>query len=106
MESDVADKLPEHAAIHFHQSGPRPAARYVSGTGVHEECLDHGRWIGLYWSASGQVQRENITADLPGFSPLQLPLHAFDLEIDGQDLRNRWELVSTIGARGPAGRDP
>ena len=94
MKADVADMKCGQTAIHFHQSGPRPAARYVSGTGVHEECLENGRWIGLYWSASGQVQRENVSATLPGFSPLQLPLHAFDLEIDGQDLRNRWELTS------------
>ncbi len=94
MEPDTTDTLPGHTAISFHQSGSRPAARYVSGAGVYEEGLDHSRWIGLYWSASGQVQRENISATLPRFSTLQLPLHAFDLEIDGQDLRNRWELVA------------
>jgi len=95
MESEAAGKLRRDISINFHQSGSRPAARYVSGVGVHEECLDQGRWIGLYWSASGQVQRENVTTNLPGFSTLQLPLHAFDLEIDGQDLRNRWELVAS-----------
>ena len=39
MESDVADKLHNHAAVNFYQSGARRAARYVSGLGVHEECL-------------------------------------------------------------------
>ncbi len=81
--------------IAFHKSGTREAARYVSDSTVHEEALEHGRWIGLYWSASGQVQRENIVAGLPGISTLEFPLHAFELEIDGQDLRNHWELVSS-----------
>ena len=47
----------------------------------------------MYWSASGQIQRENITTGLPGLNPLEFPLHAFDIEIDGQDLRNRWDFV-------------
>ena len=79
--------------IAFHKSGDRPAARYVSATTVCEEALQHGRWIGLYWSACGQVQRENITSGLPGMNSSEFPLHAFDLEVDGQDLRNRWEWV-------------
>jgi hypothetical protein len=74
--------------IAFHKSGTREAARYVSDSTVHEEALENGRWIGLYWSASGQVQRENIAAGLPGLGTLEFPLHAFELEIDGQDLRN------------------
>ena len=81
--------------ISFDQIGERPGARYVSATSVCQEALQESRWIGLYWSASGQVQRENVAAALPGFSVLELPLQAFDLEIDGQDLRNRWELAGT-----------
>ena len=50
MESEVAGKPRGHTAINFHQSGQRPAARYVSGAGVHEECLDQGRW-----KASGET---------------------------------------------------
>jgi len=82
--------------VFFGKSGERPVARYVSATTVREEALDHGRLIGLYWSASGQVQRENLTAGLPGLNPLEFPLHTFDLEIDGQDLRNCWEYVSAV----------
>ena len=88
--------------IAFHKSGTREAARYVSDSTVHEEALENGRWIGLYWSASGQVQRENIAAGLPGLGTLEFPLHAFELEIDGQDLRNHWEFVSSselLGSR-------
>ncbi len=70
--------------------GDRPSARYVSASSVHEEALEHGRLIGLYWSASGQVQRENVTRALPGLDSLRRPLHAFEMEIDGQSLHNRW----------------
>lgn len=76
--------------ITAYTSGDRPAARYVSASTVFEEALADGRWIGLYWSAAGQVQRENTTAGLPGLDPLALPLHTFALEIDGQSLHNRW----------------
>ncbi len=58
--------MPANTAISFHRSGDREAARYVSADAVYEEALEHGRWIGLYWSASGQVQRENVAAGLPG----------------------------------------
>ena len=81
----------------------RPGARYVSSTTVCEEALDRTRWIGLYWSASGQVQRENITNGLPGLNSLEFPLHAFDIEVDGQDLRNRWDFVE---AEERAGKRP
>ena len=82
--------------ISFHTSGGRPAVRYVSGDAVYAEALEHGRWIGLYWSASGQVQRENTTAGLPGLDSLHTPLQAFELEIDGQALHNRWEWVGAL----------
>ncbi len=58
--------MPANMEISFHKSGHRDAARYVSENAVYEEALEHGRLIGLYWSASGQVQRENTAASLPG----------------------------------------
>ncbi len=81
-------------AIAFHQAGKRPTARYVSAAAVCEEALEHGRWIGLYWSATGHVHRENVVPGLPGLDSLKRPLHAFELEIDGQSLHNRWDLVA------------
>jgi alpha-galactosidase len=77
--------------IAFPISGDRPTARYVSSTTVHEEALEHGRLIGLYWSSVGQVQRENVTRALPGLDSLRKPIHTFELEIDGQSLHNRWD---------------
>ena len=84
---------PDNTEIAFYRSANRDAARYVSGTTVREEAMQHGRLIGLYWSASGQVQRENITEKLPGLDPHARPLHVFELEIDGQSLHNRWDWV-------------
>lgn len=79
--------------ISFYQSGTRQAARFVSGEAVYEEALEHGRLIGVYWSASGQAQRENTAAGLPGLDSRSRPLHTFELEIDGQSLHNRWDWV-------------
>ena len=81
--------------IAFHKAGKRPAARYVSDTTVCEEALEHGRWIGLYWSATGHVHRENVVAGLPGLDSRTRLLHVFELEIDGQSLHNRWDLVES-----------
>ncbi len=77
-----------------------PVQRYVSDTTVYEEVLKNTRLLGRYWSASGQVQRENVAAGLPALSELQFPLHSFDLEIDGQDLRSGWEHVSSTQRSG------
>jgi len=93
---------PENTDVAFYKSGTRPAARYVSDTAVYEEALEHGRWIGLYWSACGQVQRENVTTSLPGLDSLLLPLNTFELEIDGQSLHNRWQWVESYER--PGGR--
>jgi alpha-galactosidase len=87
-------------SVHFIPSGDRPSARYVSGSGVYEEALEHGRLIGLYWSAGGQVQRENTTATLPGLDSLRQPIHTFELEIDGQSLHNRWTWASATQREG------
>ena len=86
--------------IVFHQAGKRPTARYVSDAAVYEEALEHGRWIGLYWSATGHVHRENVVPGLPGLDSLKRPLNAFELEIDGQSLYNRWELVKSSSRPG------
>ncbi|HET6429641.1 MAG TPA: glycoside hydrolase family 36 protein [Phycisphaerae bacterium] len=93
---------PAGVEISFPTSGQRPGVRYVSDTTVLEEALEHGRLIGLYWSAAGQVQRENVTTGLPGLDSLRYPLHVFELEMDGQSLHNRWDWVG--GSRRPGPR--
>ena len=83
------------STIQFHSLETRPTARYVSRTTVREEALDNTRLIGLYWSASGQVQREHVTANLmPGMDSRVMPVHVFDLEMDGQRLHNAWDWAN------------
>ncbi|MEI7767476.1 MAG: alpha-galactosidase [Phycisphaerae bacterium] len=94
LNQEIPSK-PHHTEISFYQSGGRPTARYVSGSTVYEESLENGRWVDLYWSAGGQVQRENLTAKLPGLNPSRYPLEGFQLEMDGQLLHNRWEHVGS-----------
>ena len=67
----------------FYTSKERPVVRYCTGATVYEECLQDGRFVGLYWSASGQVQRENVVDTFTGNN-------AFAVEIDGQSLHHRW----------------
>jgi len=53
-------------SVRFYSSNGRPAVCYMSGTTVFEECLcEGGRMAGLYWSATGQVQRENVLCGIP-----------------------------------------
>lgn len=96
MKDSMSETIhPVGVEITFYKSDNRDAARYVSGTTVREEALEHGRPIGLYWSATGQVQRENVVSKLPGMDSLFKPIHVFELEIDGQLLQNHWQVVST-----------
>ena len=79
--------------ISFYRSAERNTVRYVSATTVYEEALEHHRLVGLYWSSTGHVHRENVVTSMPGLDSLKRPLHVFELEIDGQSLHNRWDWV-------------
>lgn len=89
--------------IVFYESKERPVSRFCSDTLVYEECLHNGRYVGMYWSATGQVQRENIVDKLPGkpsifekaYDPIVFPIDSFKLEVDGQSLQNQWEWVES-----------
>lgn len=92
--SEINRERPNGVEVSYFESGDRRVARYVTDTTVREEALENGRLIGLYWSASGQVQRENISQTLPKINPWHRPIHVFELEIDGQSLHNRWDWIS------------
>ena len=77
-------------AAHY-KSGENDVIRFVSGTTVLEEAVKDGCYMGMYWSASNQVHRENTAASiLGGLDPVSCPAASFALEIDGQSLHNRW----------------
>jgi alpha-galactosidase len=94
--SSVPEGRPDNIELEFYERAGMDAARYVSDATVREEVLDGGRFVGLYWSASGQVLREvgpGRGAHKMTLDPLIYPVEAFELEIDGQLLHNRWEWV-------------
>ena len=43
------------------------------------------------------MQRENVVTGLPGLKPMEFPLHAFELEIDGQDRSRGYVGVFRLG---------
>ena len=84
-------------SAHFYQSANRPAVRYISGSTVYEECLQDGRFIGLYWSSACQVHRENVVENIPP-QPRDViwkRLESFSLEIDGQLLDGFWDYADS-----------
>jgi hypothetical protein len=73
-----------NVTISFIQSGERPAVIFTSGTTVYEEAMENGQLVGLYWSASGYIQRENVSVNMPGYNNWKnYPNNSFELEIDG-----------------------
>ena len=106
MQNMTAGTLPGGVAVEFFQRGELDTVRYISGTTVREEALDDGRFIGLYWSASGQTERI-IGPGREGGSARSwypdanvYPLNAFELEVDGQLLNSQWEKVSANQSAG------
>jgi alpha-galactosidase len=86
------------ATISFGKSNERPGATYTTGTTVYEEVLDKGQLIGLYWSAGGYVQRENVTAEMP--ENKNFLNNSFELEIDGQSLQTGWKWTRAYQRKG------
>ncbi len=95
--------------IKFYKSNDRDTVRYVSDTTVIEECLQNGRFIQLYQSSSGQVQREIVVSNMPmkdmvyhtkPYDPLVFPLNTFNLVIDGQSLHNEWTWADSFQRKG------
>lgn len=74
------------------RTGPVPGVRFSSGLTVCDEELRHGRWVSRYWESSGQ-----IVADIQIEAERQLmdalPVDAFKLEMEGQELSGTWKWV-------------
>ncbi len=93
----VKNTVPD-VSISFGKSNGRPEVTFTTGTTVYEEVLDKKQLIGLYWSAGGYVQRENVTADMPE-SKHSLD-NSFELEIDGQSLQTGWKWTGAYERKG------
>jgi alpha-galactosidase len=78
------------------RSEPAPGVRYVNGPVVYEEALVDGRWVGRYWSSNGRIRPDIFVSGANHERVKNLPIEAFELEIDGQTLNSGWQWV---GAR-------
>jgi len=92
----------DHADIVLREE-PRPGVRYTSGLTIHDEELVHGRWLGRYWAANGFIEPERNLGKLG--ERLDIPLHAFELNIDGQALHFGWEYAGGEVTPGAHGRE-
>ncbi len=72
--------------------GATPRVRFTSGLMVCDEELYAGRWVNRYWTATGQIKPE---VHLEGQSEARagLPIDAFQLGIEGQNLAGSWKWV-------------
>ena len=76
----------------FVRLGPIPGVRFSSGLTVCDEELRNGRWVSRYWESSGQIVAD-IQIDAERQQMDTLPVDAFKLEIEGQDLSGTWKWI-------------
>ena len=76
----------------FVRTGPIPGVRFGSGLTVCDEELRNGRWVSRYWESSGQVVAD-IQIEGERQQMDSLPVDAFKLEIEGQELSGTWKWI-------------
>lgn len=76
----------------FIRSGQIPGVRFTSGLMVCDEELRNGRWLSRYWDSSGQIIAD-IQIDAERQRMDTLPVDAFKLEIEGQELSGTWKWI-------------
>ena len=75
-----------------------PYVRFDSGPVIYEEALIEGQYLGAHWSAMGRPgSRQRVQDALAGRPETVLPnrqrQHAFQLQVDGQLLADRWQWL-------------
>jgi alpha-galactosidase len=86
----IAPELSSRSAVI--RTGPFPGVRFSSGLTVCDEELRHGRWVSRYWESSGQVVAD-IQLEAERQQMDALPVDAFKLEMEGQELSGTWKWV-------------
>src|SRR6202167_3816891 len=76
----------------FIRTGQFPGVRFSSGLTVCDEELRNGRWVSRYWESSGQMVAD-IQIDAERQQMDTLPVDAFKLEIEGQELSGTWKWI-------------
>ncbi len=74
------------------RTGLFPGVRFNSGLTVCDEELRKGRWVSRYWDSSGQIVAD-IQVDAEREQMDTLPIDAFRLEIEGQELSGSWKWI-------------
>ncbi len=85
----AAEQGPRSARI---RTGAFPGVRFNSGLTVCDEELRHGRWVSRYWDSSGQIVAD-IQIDAEREQMDTLPIDAFKLEVEGQELSGTWKWI-------------
>jgi alpha-galactosidase len=93
------DQGPRSAVI---RNGERPGVRFNSGLTTCDEELRNGRWVNRYWGSNGQIVPD-IHLDGERQQMDMLPIDAFKLEIERQELSGSWKW---IGAEQSEVRNP
>ncbi|MHB8216273.1 MAG: alpha-galactosidase [Candidatus Sulfotelmatobacter sp.] len=86
----IASELAPRSAVV--RAGPVPGVRFNSGLTICDEELRHGRWVSRYWESSGQIVAD-IQVDAEREQMDALPVDAFKLEIEGQELSGTWKWI-------------
>ena len=76
----------------FIRTGQFPGVRFNSGLTVCDEELRNGRWVSRYWDSSGQIIAD-IQIDGERQQMDMLPVDAFKLVMEGQELSGTWKWV-------------
>ena len=74
------------------KQSPQPTARLSSGFMLCDEELYQGRWVNRYWTSTGQIKAD-FHMEGQSQSRSGLPIDAFQLAIEGQDLAGSWRWV-------------
>jgi hypothetical protein len=76
------------------RGGDEPGVRYSSGLTVCDEALRSGRWVNRYWLSTGMIKPEfHLERERRLFEGL--PVDAFQLWLEGQDLSGSWQWVNS-----------
>src|ERR1700722_8384724 len=76
----------------FIRTGSFPGVRFISGLTICDEELRNGRWVSRYWESSGQVVAD-IQIDSERQEMDTLPVDAFKLEMERQELSGTWKWI-------------
>ncbi len=100
------------SAMTAHRAPEYPWIRFDTGMMIYEEALVGGQLLGANLSAMGRPKsRERLWREMAGGAASHRPLrrrqHAFQLQVDGQDLTDRWEWVdeSVVDVEGTEARE-